>query len=155
MQPTTNKLVTVGYGRATSANTTTDILSIRLTASGVLDNNYGATATPGRAWFDVGGLGDNGRAIVLSDERPVLLGGGSLSTGQQDAVVALLSIDGKPVTTFGSPFGCTAYDFGSVGDFFWSGAVASDGKIAAVGLTGHANGSTDDTDGIFVLINKP
>lgn len=152
---TGGKLVTVGYGRATSATTASDILSIRLTANGVLDTTYGATATPGRTWFDVGGLGDNGRAIVLSDDRPVLLGGGSLSTGQQDAVIALLSVNGAPVTSFGSPYGCTAYDFGSVGDFFWSGAVAADGKIAAVGLTGHASGSTDDTDGIFVLINKP
>ncbi len=155
VQPTSKKLVTVGYGRATSANTTSDILSIRLTQNGVLDTTYGATATPGRTWFDVGGLGDNGRAILLSDERPVLLGGGSLSSGQQDAVIAVLSVNGAPLTSFGSPYGCTAYDFGSVGDFFWSGAVLGDGKIAAVGLTGHATGSTEDTDGIFVLINKP
>ncbi|HEY0465687.1 MAG TPA: hypothetical protein VGC79_15845, partial [Polyangiaceae bacterium] len=127
--------------------------------------------------FDVGGLGDNGRAIVLSDDRPVLFGGGSLSTGQQDAVITVLSLEGKTLTTggsggsggaggsgggsgvgfttFGAPYGCVAYDFGSVGDFFWSGAVAPDGKIAAVGLTGNAQGSSDDTDGIFVLINKP
>ena len=152
-----NKLVTVGYGRATSANTTSDMLSIRLTAGGVLDTTYGATATPGRAWFDVGGLGDNGRAIVLSEDRPVLLGGGSLSNGQQDGVVALLTVDGKPSTTaFGSPYGCVAYDFGTVGDFFWSGAVhPTNGTIAAVGLTGNASGSTDDTDGILALINKP
>jgi len=152
------KLVTVGYGRATSANTTSDILSIRLTASGVLDTTYGATGTttPGRTWFDVGGLGDNGRAIVLSDDRPVLLGGGSLSSGQQDAVLVLLSANGAPVTAFGSPYGCTAYDFGSVGDFFWAGDVnKTDGTIAAVGLTGHASGSTDDTDGILLLLNKP
>jgi len=152
------KLVTVGYGRATSANTTSDILSIRLTASGVLDTSYGVTGTttPGRTWFDVGGLGDNGRAIVLSDDRPVLLGGGSLSSGQQDAVLVLLSPNGAPITSFGSPYGCTAYDFGSVGDFFWSGAVKpADGKIAAVGLTGHASGSTDDTDGILLLLDKP
>jgi len=155
LQPTTKKLVTVGYGRATSANTSSDILSIRLNPNGVLDTTYGATATPGRTWFDVGGLGDNGRAIVLSDERPVLLGGGSLSSGQQDAVIAVLSVNGLPLTSFGSPYGCTAYDFGTVGDFFWAGAVARDGKIAAVGLTGHGTGSTDDTDGILVLIDKP
>lgn len=170
------KLVTVGYGRATSANTTSDILSIRLTAAGVLDTTYG---TSGRTWFDVGGLGDNGRAVVLSDDRPVLLGGGSLSSGQQDAVITVLSTEGKtlgsigsggsggaggsggsggaaaPFTSFGTPFGCKAYDFGSISDFFWAGAVAPNGKIAAVGLTGHAQGSTEDTDGVFVLIDKP
>lgn len=174
------KLVTVGYGRATAATPASDILSIRLTASGVLDTTYGTAS--GRTWFDVGGLGDNGRAILLSDDRPVLLGGGSLSSGQQDAVITVLSVDGKTLgslaaggsggaggvggsggsggsagafTSFGTPFGCKAYDFGTVGDFFWSGARAADGKIAAVGLTGHAQGSTDDTDGIFVLIDKP
>jgi uncharacterized delta-60 repeat protein len=155
-----NKLVTVGYGRATAANTTSDFLSIRLTTGGLLDTTYGTTTgaapTPGRVWFDVGGLGDNGRAMVLSDNRPVLLGGGSLSAGQGDAAIVLLSADGKPVTNgFGSPYGCTAYDFGSVGDFFWAGDVAADGKIAVVGVTGHGNGSTVDTDSTFLLINKP
>ena len=155
-----NKLVTVGYGRATAATSATDFLSIRLNANGSLDTNYGTTTgtapTPGKAWFDVGGLGDNGRAIVLSDNRPVLLGGGSLSSGQQDAAIVLLSADGKPVSNgFGSPYGCVAYDFGSVADFFWAGDVAADGKIAAVGVTGHGNGSTTDTDATFVLIAKP
>jgi len=155
-----NKLVTVGYGRATAANTTTDFLSIRLTTAGLLDTTYGTTTgtspTPGKAWFDVGGLGDNGRAIVLSENRPVLLGGGSLSSGQQDAAIVLLSADGKPVTNgFGAPYGCVAYDFDSISDFFWAGDVATDGKIAAVGVTGHGNGSTVDTDATFVLINKP
>jgi len=171
------KLVTVGYGRATASTSASDIVSIRLTASGVLDTTYGTAS--GRTWFDVAGLGDNGRAILLSDDRPVLFGGGSLSSGQQDAVITVLSVDGKTLgslaaggsggtggvggsggsagafTSFGTPFGCKAYDFGSVGDFFWSGARATDGKIAAVGLTGHAQGSTDDTDGIIVLIDKP
>jgi len=155
VQSGTNKLVTVGYGRATSANATSDLLSIRLTANGLLDTTYGPAATPGRVWFDVGGLGDNGRAVLLSDNRPVLLGGGSLSSGQQDGVVVVLGVDGAPVTTYGSPFGCTAYDFGSIGDFFWAGALASDGKIAAVGLTGETSGSAVDTDSTFVLIPKP
>jgi len=156
---TSGKLVTVGYGRATAANTTSDFLSIRLTANGLLDNTYGAsptTTTPGRTWFDVGGLGDNGRAIVLSDDRPVLFGGGALSTGQVDAVITVLSANGAPLTTFGSPYGCTAYDFGSISDFFWAGAVnPANGKIAAVGLTGHGSAPTDDTDSTYVLIDKP
>ncbi|HKO51155.1 MAG TPA: hypothetical protein VJV79_25775 [Polyangiaceae bacterium] len=155
-----NKLVTVGYGRATAANTSSDFLSIRLTAGGLLDNTYGNTtgtpATPGRTWFDVGGLGDNGRAMLLSDNRPVLLGSGALSSGQVDGVIVLLSPDGKPVTNgFGSPYGCTAYDFRSIGDSFAAGDVLSDGKIAVVGATSHGNGSPTDIDSTFVLINKP
>jgi len=160
---TDNKLVTVGYGRATAANATSDFLSIRLTPGGLLDTSYGATmatpttpATPGRTWFDVGGLADNGRALLLSDNRPVLLGSGALSSGQVDGVVVLLAANGKPGSTgFGPPYGCTAYDFGSVGDSFAGGDVLSDGKIAVVGSTSHGNGSPTDTDATFVLIPKP
>jgi len=156
-----NKLVTVGYGRATAASTGSDFLSIRLTSGGLLDNTYNCAvgmvcATPGRTWFDVGGLNDNGRALLLSDDRPVLLGSGALSAGQVDGVVVLLSADGKPVSNgFGAPYGCTAYDFGSVGDSLAAGDVLSDGQIAVVGATSHGNGSPTDSDATFVLIPKP
>jgi hypothetical protein len=71
-------------------------------------------------------------------------------------VIVLLSPDGIPVTNgFGSPYGCTAYDFGSIGDSFAAGDILLDGKIAVVGATGHGNGSPTDTDSTFVLINKP
>jgi uncharacterized delta-60 repeat protein len=158
--PNVGKLVTVGYGRATAATTATDILSLRLTPNGVLDTTYGNTTgtnpTPGRAWFDVYGLGDNGYAIVLSDDRPVLIGRGNTASGQLDAVITLLSTEGKPVTAFGSPYGCNAYDFGSIGDNFQGGDVSAvDGKIAAVGSTSHATTSTEDSDGILLVLPKP
>ena len=101
-------------------------------------------------------MNDNGRALLLSDDRPVLLGSGALSSGQVDGVVVLLSADGKPVSNgFGAPYGCTAYDFGSVGDSFAAGDVLSDGQIAVVGATSHGNGSPTDSDATFVLIPKP
>jgi len=154
---TTGKLVTVGYGRATAATAATDLLSIRLTAAGLLDTTYGATATPGRAWFDVGGYADNGRSLqVLGDDRPVLIGGGRLSADDQDGVITILTASGLPDTTSFGPFGCKAYDFGTIGDFLWGSALSANGKvIAAVGITGNAAGSTVDTDGTLVLLDKP
>ena len=154
---TTGKLVTVGYGRATAATAATDLLSIRLTAAGLLDTTYGATATPGRAWFDVGGYADNGRSLqVLGDDRPVLIGGGRLSADDQDGVITILTASGLPDTTSFGPFGCKAYDFGTIGDFLWGSALSASGNvIAAVGITGNAAGSTVDTDGTLVLLDKP
>ncbi|MET0792965.1 MAG: hypothetical protein ABW061_15700, partial [Polyangiaceae bacterium] len=158
---TTGKLVTVGYGRATAATPATDLLSIRLTAGGLLDTTYGTTtgaaATPGRAWFDVGGYADNGRTMqVFNDDRPVLIGGGRLSADDQDGVIAVLTANGLPDTTKFGPFGCKAYDFGTIGDFLWGSALSADGNtVAAVGVTGNAAGSAANTDGTFVLLAKP
>lgn len=151
------KLVTVGYGRATPATTATDLLSIRLTPSGVLDTSYGQTTNPGKAWFDVGGYNDNGRAmLILSDDRPVLIGGGRLSADDQDGVITILTANGVPDKTSFGPFGCKAFDFGTIGDFLWGSALSADGAvIAAVGITGNAVGSTADTDGTLVLLAKP
>jgi uncharacterized delta-60 repeat protein len=151
------KLVTVGYGRATTATSATDLLSIRLTATGILDTTYGQSTNPGKAWFDVGGYGDNGRAmVILGDDRPVLIGGGRLSADDQDGVITILTANGLPDKTSFGPFGCKAYDFGTIGDFLWGSALSADGNvIAAVGITGNAAGSTVDTDGTLVLLAKP
>ncbi|MES1179487.1 MAG: hypothetical protein ABUL62_34545 [Myxococcales bacterium] len=155
------KLVTVGYGRATAATTATDLLSIRLTSAGLLDTTYGTTtgpnATPGRAWFDVGGFADNGRSLqVLSDDRPILIGGGRLASDDQDGVITILTANGLPDTTSFGPFGCKAFDFGTIGDFLWGSALSANGNtIAAVGITGNAANSTADTDGTLVLLAKP
>jgi uncharacterized delta-60 repeat protein len=152
------KLVTVGYGRAMAATSATDLLSIRLTSAGLLDTSYGTLpATPGRAWFDVGGYGDNGRSLqVLNDDRPVLIGGGRLSADDQDGVITILTANGLPDATTYGPFGCKAFDFGTIGDFLWGSALSANGNtIAAVGITGNATGSTVDTDGTLVLLAKP
>lgn len=154
----TGKLVTVGYGRPYGSLTgaTTDLLSIRLTSGGLLDTTYGTAA--GRTWFDVGGYADNGRTMLViggGDDRPVLFGGGRLIADDQDAVVTVLDKDGKPATTFGSPFGCKAYDFGTKGDFFWGSAIKADNSVlAGVGLTG-ADTATADTDSIVLVVPKP
>jgi uncharacterized delta-60 repeat protein len=123
--------VTSGYGRNTTSESL-DFLSIRLTAAGVLDTTYG---TNGAARVDVAGFGDNGRALtVLPDNRVMMLGGGRPTMSDVDAMVAVLTPDGKPDTTFG-PGGFRVYDLGGSNDFFWGGSVAPDKKsVAIVGI---------------------
>ena len=123
--------VTSGYGRANTSESL-DFLSIRLTAAGALDTTYG---TNGAARVDVAGFADNGRGlIVLPDKRVVMMGGGRPTMSDVDAMVAVLTPDGKPDTSF-APNGFRTYDLGGNNDFFWAGSVAPDKKsFAVVGL---------------------
>ncbi|MFZ5891989.1 MAG: hypothetical protein ACOY0T_13115 [Myxococcota bacterium] len=144
------KFVTAGYGRPNSTATTSDFVSIRLTASGTLDTEYGQK---GAVWFDVGGFGDNARSLtVLGDDRVLMVGGGRLSETDVDGIVTVLTAQGAPDVTF-APKGCRAYDFSTPGDFFWGAALSPDKKFAAVvGLTGVAASSTNDNDSTLLIL---
>jgi uncharacterized delta-60 repeat protein len=123
--------VTNGYGRANTSESL-DFVSLRVTAAGALDPTYG---TAGVTRIDVGGFADNGRGlVVLPDNRVMLIGGGRPTANDVDGVVAVLSPDGQPDTTFGAG-GFRAYDLGGVNDFLWAGSVAPDKKsVAVVGI---------------------
>jgi len=127
------RLVTTGYGRQLDSETT-DLVSLRLTAAGVLDPTYG---TNGLVRIDIGGFADNSRRLVaLPDGRLLLVGGGRLTSADVDGVVARLTPDGQPDSTW-APAGWKAYDLGGPADFFWSIALSPDGRTAAVaGLRG-------------------
>jgi uncharacterized delta-60 repeat protein len=144
------KFVTAGYGRPNAAATSTDLLSVRLTSFGTLDTTYG---TNGATWLDVGGYGDNGRALlVLGDNRVLLAGGGRLKESDVDGLVAILTPDGAPDTAF-APGGCKAYDLGTPNDFLWGAALsANKSLVALVGITGVPSTSTDDNDSALVLL---
>ena len=121
------KLVTTGYGRAL-ATETTDLVSLRLNANGTLDTTYG---TAGLVRIDIGGFGDNSRKLlVLPDRRVLLAGGGRQTSANVDGVIALLTADGQPDTSF-SPTGWKAFDLGGPADFLWSVALSPDHKSAA------------------------
>jgi uncharacterized delta-60 repeat protein len=152
-----DRLVTMGYGPTAGAGMGTDWISLRYTADGEIDDTYG---TDGITYIDVGGWGDNGRAvIVLPDDRVMGLGGGRLdpavppTTGmpEVDAMVAVLTTAGAPDTSFGEG-GFRTYDLGGT-DFFWGGSVAPDEmSVAMVGIAGAEVSGTDDDDSvIFVL----
>jgi uncharacterized delta-60 repeat protein len=147
----TGKFVTAGYGRPDPTATSSDFVSIRVTAAGGLDTTFG---TNGAFWLDVGGYGDNARAIaMLPDDSAVLIGGGRQTETETDGIVAVLTPDGAADTTF-APNGCRSYDFGTPGDFLWAGAVSPNGQtLALVGLNGVPAGDlTADTDSALILL---
>ncbi|MBK7401629.1 MAG: hypothetical protein IPJ34_36595 [Myxococcales bacterium] len=144
--------VTVGYGRAT-ATESLDWLSLRVTAGGALDKTFGKD---GVARLDLAGQNDNGRAlVVLPDQRILLVGGGRPTATNSDAMVALLSKDGLPDTTFGTN-GVRTYDLGGVNDFFWAVAVSpKKDRIALGGVRGVDATTTEDDESAILMLPLP
>jgi uncharacterized delta-60 repeat protein len=148
-------LVTTGYGKAL-AGETTDLVSLRVTSSGVLDTTYG---TNGLVRVDIGGFGDNSRRlVVLPDRRIMLVGGGRLTSADVDGVVLLLTPDGQPDSTFEFN-GWRRYDLGGPADFLWGVAISPDQKTAAIaGIKGVGNApspASANDDAALVLLPLP
>jgi uncharacterized delta-60 repeat protein len=147
-----DNLVTMGYGPTQVPGAMgSDVVSFRFTGAGAHDKNYG---TDGATWVDVAGYADNGRAVlVLPDQRVLGIGGGrpapstppAMGNPPSDALLVLLTEDGKPDETFGMG-GIRTYDLNSgSGDFFWAGAVSPDQKqVTIVGVRGAPTGENDD-----------
>lgn len=142
------KLVTQGYGKSAEADTL-DWVSLRVDKDGKLDTTYG---TSGHVMVDAAGFNDNGRGVVvLPDGRVLLLGSARSDASTSDAMVALLTKDGAPDTSFG-PKGTKVYDLGGTGDQFWSGALSPDGKrVALVGVKGSTT-TNDDAAAFFLSV---
>jgi uncharacterized delta-60 repeat protein len=143
--------VTSGYGKA-SGTERLDFLSLRLTASGALDTNYG---TGGFTRVDVAGLDDRGRAlVVLPGDRALLVGGGIPNDGITKGYLALLTKDGKADETFG-PKGLQQIDFGGTADFLWAGALSPKKDVVVfVGLKGDS-ADAKKNDAAMALLPVP
>jgi uncharacterized delta-60 repeat protein len=144
--------VTAGYGTNGLPGESLDWLSLRVTANGMLDSTY---ATNGAARIDMAGNNDNARSlIVLPDNRIVIVGGGRPATDNADAMVAILTPEGQPDTTFG-PFGQAgwkSWDLGGGSDFFWDVALSPDGKLAAAVGTKAVGMAPGNDDGALLLL---
>ncbi|MFT3770388.1 MAG: hypothetical protein QM820_33590 [Minicystis sp.] len=145
------KIVTCGYGRNDAANESLDFISLRLNANGKLDPTYG---NGGGARLDAAGFNDNARSmVVLPDGRVVLAGGGRATASDVDGMVAILTPNGQPDTTF-SPFGWKLYNLGAENDFLWSVALSPSKKyLALAGIKGIATGGTGNDDTALVLVS--
>jgi len=143
--------VTAGYGRANETESL-DYLSLRILANGTRDMTYG---TNGVARVDLAGQADNARnVLVLPDNRVMIVGGGRTSATEQHGMVAILTPDGQPDTTF-APGGKKGIDLGGPADHFWGAAVSPDGKKVAIGgLTGGKDGGNDDAVIYVMEISK-
>lgn len=143
------KYVTTGYGRATAAGTTVDVISARFDADGALDKTFG---TKGVHIFDLAGQNDRGRNLsILPDGRVFVVGSASPAKDAVDTMVGVLSVDGAPDTTFNTT-GFKVTDLGRSTDAFFGSAVSPDGKWAlAAGYSGDTTGKDDGIVGLFPL----
>jgi uncharacterized delta-60 repeat protein len=137
--------VTTGYGRVAASEPANSLLSCRFSATGELDQNWGEAN--GCYQLDVlkdasgAGVGaEQGRNIAaLPDDRIIMVGNGTVTTGNVDGIVVVLKKDGGADTGF-FEVGHEVYDFGQPSDGLWGVAVSQDGKHVAVsGYAGQAN----------------
>lgn len=144
--------VTAGYGR-NAATESLDWLSLRVSAGGMLDTTYG---TSGVARLDLAMFNDNARSlVVLPDNRVMLVGGGRPTEMNVDGMIAVLTMNGQPDTSFGAR-GIRTYDFGGASDFFWGAALSPDRtRVALVGTKGVGTGMGNDDAVVHVMPVTP
>lgn len=142
-------LVTVGYGRA-AATESLDWLSLRVDTAGMLDTSYGMS---GVARLDVAMQNDNGRSlVVLPDNRVLMVGGGRPTMTNVDAMIAVLTPNGQPDTSYG-PRGYRTFDLGGAADMFWGVAVSPDrSRVAVVGAKSVGTGNPGNDDAAVYLM---
>lgn len=142
--------VTTGYGRV-AASGTVDVVATRVNGNGALDENWG---TKGVTLLDLVGENDRGRNLVaLGDDRVVMVGSGSPSASNIDAMVVVLDASGQLDNNFDGD-GWKLYSFGRADEAFFGVAVSPDGKqVAAAGYTaGATGGPAADEDGTLLLL---
>jgi uncharacterized delta-60 repeat protein len=150
-----DNFVTIGYGPTpTEGGTGTDWVSFRFTATGEQDLTFGDA---GRAYIDAGGFGDNGRFVMtLPDNRILGVGVGRRAAAEQperDAMIAVLTADGLPDTSF-APNGFKLFDVGGDADHFWAAGIAPEDptQVAIVGIAGGRTTGVNDDDALLLLL---
>jgi hypothetical protein len=98
------------------------------------------------------GFADNARDLaILPDNRVMLVGGGRATETDSDGMIAVLTANGQPDTTWGN-MGRRVFNFGGASDFFWAVALAPDGdRVALVGTRAVATGMGNDDSVVYVL----
>jgi uncharacterized delta-60 repeat protein len=142
--------VTTGYGRA-AATGTVDMVSVRFDAGGERDLTWGEGGT---AVLDLVGQNDRGRhAVTLSDGRVVVVGSGSTSASNVDAMVAVLTAEGDLDRSFAAGDGYKLYSFGRADEAFFQAVVAPGDRLIAAGYrAGETGGQPEDEDGVLLIL---
>ncbi len=144
------KYVTTGYGRLAPSGQV-NMVSFRYTAAGVLDTTWG---TQGIVELDVAGDNDRGRNLaVLPDKRVAIVGSATPAANNVDAMVVLLTEDGKLDLTFNTT-GYKLYSFDRPDEAFYGVAVSPSGnQLAAVGYrAGAVGGAPQDDDALLLVL---
>jgi len=125
------KIVVAGSS-ATGENS--DFALIRYNSDGSLDSSFDPAITP------IGSSSDFGNSVAIQSDGKIVVAGSSDNGAQRVFAVARYNTDGSLDSSFDSD-GKVTTAIGS-GDFAFSAAIQSDGKIVVVGSSN--NGSNDD-----------
>lgn len=147
-QLSTGAYVTTGYGRSDPALTTVNLISLKLSATGVPDTTYGVG---GALEKDIAGDNDRGRnVVVLPGDRILMVGSGSPAAMNVDAMVMMVTAAGAVDTTFNTT-GYKLYKFDDRPDeAFFGAAVSPNGMWAAA--AGYRSGGTGNNDDATLLL---
>ncbi len=141
-----NRYVSGGYGRSAPSGPTNQI-AFRYSSSGVLDPTWGNN---GVFEFDLVGSDDRVRnLVVLRDDRVLLLGSGSPTTGQIDAMATMLTSNGVVDTSFNA-LGYKLFSFGRPDEAWFGTALSPTGSVVAA--VGHCAGGGEDDDSTLLLL---
>jgi uncharacterized delta-60 repeat protein len=139
------KYVTTGYGRFNSTDAV-DLLAFRYTSTGQLDTTWGVN---GVFSLDLTGSNERGRnLVVLPDNRVLMVGSGTPTAQNVDALALMLTENGARDTSFAAE-GYKLFSFGRPDETLYSAAVSPAGnRVAAAGYV--AGGGQDDDALLFV-----
>ena len=142
------KYVLTGYGTDTEGGKL-DLIAYRFTKDGELDTTFG---TDGLTKIDNIGEDDRGRnLVVLPDNRILYVGSGKVDSANQQAMVVVLSADGKREAGYGND-GMILTDLGTPGDAWFGVALSPDGKT--IFLAGYTNISSSDVKGDDAVLGR-
>ncbi|MFO0593688.1 MAG: hypothetical protein U0228_00215 [Myxococcaceae bacterium] len=150
VRQSSGRYVTAGYGRM-GASGTVDVVSLRFDDTGKSDGTWNGS---GVFTLDLIGGDDRARhAVLLPDDRVLIVGSATTLTSDVDALVAMVKSDGSPDTSFGSG-GNRTFAFSRKDEAFVAAALSPGAlTLAAVGYrTGPANTDAENDDAVLALI---
>jgi uncharacterized delta-60 repeat protein len=141
------RYVTAGYGRSAPSGPV-NMVSFRYLADGSFDTTWG---TNGIVELDLVGADERGRNLVShADGRVFVVGSGTPTTGNLDAMITALTPAGALDTSF-NPLGYRLFSFNRADEAFFGTAISPTGSVLAA--VGHTAGTGDsDDDSILALI---
>jgi uncharacterized delta-60 repeat protein len=115
-----------------------DFALARYNSDGSLDPTFGAG---GKVTTDFAGNLDAANGVALQADGKILAGGYRDTSSDRDFALVRYNSDGTLDGTFGAS-GKTTTDFAGLGDFVYSMALQSDGKVILAGYSYHSTGPT-------------
>ncbi len=129
------KIIVAGFSWTTNNS---DLAIVRYNTDGTLDNTFG---TNGIVTTDIANSTEEVRSIAIQNDGKIIAAGFYDNETNDDFLLVRYNSDGTLDDTFGTN-GIVTTQFGTEGDWVYSVAIQSDGKIVAAGES--YNGSNSD-----------